>query len=195
MAEVHASMDKFNEQLFELENAIRINPNSSEANWQLGWRHATFGRFAEAFEYLRRARVLDPLDPAVTVTLLIVLRTAGKIDEALEVLSEVKELHPRDPVIYGQTAACYIRRKDFASALDAIDIGQKLDPNYHWLKIDRGSAYAMSGRREEALDELRDLMKDESESKRIDAQVWIRTAIGDIDEAFVALMRQAEIHS
>lgn len=55
--------------------------------------------------------------------------------------------------------------------------------------------YALLGKREEALDELRGLMTDESESRRLHAQVWIRTALGDVDEAFEALMRQAETHS
>jgi aryl carrier-like protein len=53
----------------------------------------------------------------------------------------------------------------------------------------------MLGERQKALDELRDLMKEEAESHRLNAQVWIRTQLGDIDEAFEALMRQAELHS
>jgi hypothetical protein len=55
--------------------------------------------------------------------------------------------------------------------------------------------YGLSGRREEAMDELQDLMKDESESNRVNAQYWIRTALGDIDEAFEALMRAAELRA
>ena len=37
-------------------------------------------------------------------------------------------------------------------------------------------------------------MKEEAESHRLHAQVWIGTALGDIDEAFEALMREAELH-
>jgi hypothetical protein len=36
---------------------------------------------------------------------------------------------------------------------------------------------------------------DKSEENRLDAQVWIGTALGDLDQAFKALMRQAELHS
>ena len=57
----------------------------------------------------------------------------------------------------------------------------KVDPHNHWIRIGRGMMYAMSGEREKAVDELRDLMKEEAESHRLHAQVWIGTALGGID--------------
>jgi hypothetical protein len=53
----------------------------------------------------------------------------------------------------------------------------------------------LSGRKVEVMDELRDLMTDESGSHRLDALYFIRTALGDLDGAFEALMRAAELHS
>ena len=76
-----------------------------------------------------------------------------------------------------------------------MDEGLRFNPDDYRLRVTRGMLYALSGREGEALDELRDLIKDEIESRRLDAQVWIRTALGDLDEAFEALMKQAELHS
>ncbi len=195
MAQVHYAVDRFDEARFKLEKAIRINPNLAEANNLLGQISATFGRFEEAIAYCQKARSLDPLDPYSVTNFIPVLRVAGKVDEALDIAEGLKDLHRKSPRVYNQTALCYLQKKDFAKALDALDIGQRFDPDDHWLKVIRGVAYALLGRREEAMDELRDLMKDEADSHRLNAQFWIGMAVGDLDRAFEALMRQAEIHS
>jgi adenylate cyclase len=195
MAQVHGALDRFEESLLELETAIRINPNLSEANRSLGLRYVSLGRFDEGIRYYRKACSLDPLDPGPALALTNVLRASGRVDEALEVAGEQKELHRSHTEVYLDTARCYLQKKDFARASEELDAGLRLNPDDYWLRMERGRLSALSGRREEALDELRDLMKDEAESHRLDAQVRIRTALGDLDEAFEALMRQAEIHS
>jgi len=195
MALVHGAMDRFEEERFELERAIRINQNLAEANLWLGWQNAVFGRFDEAIKYYRKARSLDPLDPEPANQLVRVLRVSGRVDEALDVVNELKELYRSEDMVYIHLSMCYLQERDFAKALGAIDVGLRFNPNDYWLKVARGVTNAMAGRREEATDELRNLMTAEAESQRQIAQVWIRAALGDLDEAFVALMRAAELHS
>jgi tetratricopeptide (TPR) repeat protein len=195
MEGVHVALDRFGESLLEGETAIRINPNLVSANHELGWIYSVLGRFDEAIGYLRKARSLDPLDPYPVGVLIMALRVAGKVDEALEVVGGPKELHLRSPFVYFQTACCYLQKKDFDRASEALDDGLRFNPDDYRLRVTRGMLYALSGRRGEALDELRDLAKDGIESRRLSAQVWIRTALGDLDEAFEALMREAELHS
>jgi adenylate cyclase len=195
MAIVHQAKDRFDEAHLELKRAIRINPNLAGVNQLLGWNSAIFGRFDESIIYLRKACSLDPLGTQPMLILIAVLRAAGRIDEALEFVKEIEKFHPKDPAIYTTIAAYYLQKRDFAQAMDATDLGLKLDPGDHLLRMYRGVAYAMSGRREEAIDELRELKKDKSESNRLNAQVWINTALGNIDDAFKALMKQAELHA
>ena len=195
MGAIHSAMDRFDESHLELERAIRINPNLAEANLMLGAYYETFGRFDEAMSFVQKARSLDPLDPDPALYMTILLRVTGKVDDALAVVERLKEVHRRVPWVYFQAALCYLQKRDFAKALDAVDVGLRFNPDEHLLRTARGMTFALSGRREEALDELRDLMKDEAESHRIDAQYWIRTALGDLDEAFEALMRAAELHA
>ena len=195
MGLVHSAMDRFEEERFELERAIRINPNLAEANLWLGWENAVFGRFDEAVNYYQKARSLDPLDPTSAFQLTRALRVAGRVDEALEVVEELEELHQGEDWVHIAISMCYLQKKDFAKALDAIEAGLRFKPKDWYLSLGRGVVYAMSGSRKEALDELRDLMTADAESQRLTAQVWIRAALGDLDEAFEALMRQAELHS
>jgi tetratricopeptide (TPR) repeat protein len=195
MARVHDALDRFDEERLELERAIRINPNLADANRLLGWNHAVFGRFDEGIIYLRKACALDPLDAVPASYLIMVLRVAGKVEEALDVVEGLKDLHRRNPLVYVRSANCYMQKKDYARALYEIDTGLTFNPDHHWLKTARGVVYALSGMKAEAKDELRNLMKDESESNRVYARLWMGMALGDLDEAFSALMRQAEIHS
>jgi tetratricopeptide (TPR) repeat protein len=195
MALVHGAMDRFEEERLELERAIRINPNLAEANLWLGWRHAVFGRFDEAIKYYRKARSLDPLDPDPAIQMARALRVAGRMEDALKVSKELKELRLSEEWFYLSSAMWYLQEKDFAKALDAIEAGLRFKPDDWYLRLARGVAYALSGRRGEAMDELRDLMTAEAESQRLLAQVWMGAALGDLDEAFGALRRQAELHS
>jgi len=195
MAMVHSNMDRFEQERFELEWAIQINPNLAQANLWLGWQNAVFGRFDEAIKCYRKARSLDPLDPIPAGYLIAVLRVTGRVDDALEMVEELKTVHMGEDWIYYIRAACYLQEKDFARSFDAINAGLRFKPNDWNLRLVRGMAYALSGSRKEALDELRDLMTADAESQRLNAQVRIRTSLGDLDEAFVALMRQAELHA
>jgi adenylate cyclase len=195
MARVHNAMDRLDEELPELKRAISINPNLAEAYFELGWVSAILGRFDEGVSYLRRAQALDPLDPAPTKILVPVLRVTGRVDEALAEVERLKEVHRRLTMVYHLEIMCHLQRRDFAKALRAVEAGLMVDPDDHWIRIGRGMTYALSGKKEKAMDELRDLMKEEAESHRLNAQVWIGTSLGEIDEAFGALMREAELHS
>jgi adenylate cyclase len=196
MASVLEAMDRFDEALLESKIAIRVNPNLAEARRELGWECAVLGRFDEAVSHLERARTLDPLDPNPSLILIPILRVTGKVDGALREVERVKEVYGRLPMIYHVETLCHLQERDFAGALRAIESGLRVDSNDHWIRVGRGMVNAMLGEREKAMDELHDLMKEkETESHSLDAQVWIGTQLGDIDEAFEALIRQAELHS
>jgi adenylate cyclase len=195
MGSVHVAMDRFEESQLELEKAIRINPNLSWANEVLATEYAPFGRFLEAVNYIQKACYLDPLNPSPVRILTNILRAKGKVNEALDVVRRFKERDRTNPVVYLQTALCYLQTRNFSRAGEILKEGLKFNPDDYWLRVARGMMYALEGRRGEAMDELRDLMADENESNRRDAQVWIRTSMGDLDEAFEALMKEAEFHS
>jgi adenylate cyclase len=195
MAQVHFEMDRFEDADLEAEKAIRINPNLADAIFQLGEGCARRGRFDKAIEYYRKACSLDPLDGSKTLSFAAVLRRAGRVNEALAVVEERKEGHPTEDWVYFQPAMCYLQMKDFAKTLAVLDVGLRNCTDVLWLRLLQGVVWAVTGKRKEAMDVLQDLMKDEAESHRLRAQVWIGTAVGDLDGAFRALMRQAELHS
>jgi hypothetical protein len=63
------------------------------------------------------------------------------------------------------------------------------------VEISQGLLFATSGKRKEAEASLKEITAFENESLRLNGELWIRAALGDLDEAFGVLMRQAEERS
>jgi adenylate cyclase len=201
-AEAHAAMaavclgkDNFERGRFEMERAVQINPNLAQGHYSLGENACTFGRLDEGLAHFEKAFALDPLSVAVGTVYCNSLRGAGRVEKAIEVLRRLEVIHPKSEGVYDVLATCYIHAKDFAKASESIDIGLRASPDSTAIRIDRGCLYALLGRRKEAEDEIRELSRGRSETTRANAQFFIRAALGDFDEAFEALFRQAELHS
>ena len=187
--------DRYQDCIYEAQEAIRINPNLSEAHSVLGNTLASQGRLDEALVSLRRAYELDPLLFDAGLMLGSVALIAGRDDEALEVLTRMREFFPANPRVFGALAGFYRSRNDFTRALEMNDQGQRLAPGDLWLKQQQGVLYALTGRREEATRQLEELSREGSRMMQLTAQLFINTALGNIDEAFNALMKAAESHA
>ena len=195
MSSVHSLRDKNLEAVREAKGALGINPNLSDAYQQLGMAHASLGRLDEAVEDFSRARGLDPLSFSPLNCLAQVYRAAGMRDYAWIVLETLKELHPNHPLTYFQRAVWYREGKDFARAQESLDVGLRIFPGDHHLMTEQGVLYALTNRRQDAEKQLSRVMSHDEEKVRLHGAVFIQTALGNYDDAFKALMRQAEIHA
>lgn len=195
LAAVHEAFDRFEDARLETEKALQINPNLSEAHSRLGTLNCTFGRFDVGIAHYLKAWELDPLSTHTGFILSHALRVAGRTDEAFTVLGRFKDVFPRSPYVFDAFATLYFQTNEFDKAEKCINTGLGYSPGNWFLKIDRGCLYAYVGKRIEAEKELNDLMNDKGDVPRDFAQLFIRTALGDLDEAFEALMRQALLHT
>ncbi len=196
MATVSLARDRFELARQEMEKAIQINPNLSEVYHLLGEEHLTFGRFKEGVACARKAYGLDPLSYGAGTTLANGLRIAGMVDEAIEVLHTLKELHPNNPGVYDWLSVCYFHKKELVMAGECLDIGLRMSPKNTYLRIDRGCLWGLLGKRKEAEDELNALLAEEaSPTGRLNAIFFIRTFLGDMNEAFETLNQLADLHA
>jgi TolB-like protein/KaiC/GvpD/RAD55 family RecA-like ATPase/Tfp pilus assembly protein PilF len=195
MADVNAFLDRFEESISEAEEALKINPNLPEAYIVLGANYAGVGKVDQALTSFRKAYELDPLSSRAGFRVAEAYRNAGREDDALATLEKLRELNPRNPRVYGDLADCYLQQRDFVRAQQMLNNGLLIDPNEPNLRIGQGVLYALNGRRKEAERELLSLQSDGRESVRLFAQLYIQTALGNLDDAFKALSRHAENHS
>ena len=200
-ADAHAALsgvlqylDEFRESLAEAQKAIQLNPNSPEAYFTLGFTHCTEGKVEESLPFFRKAIELDPLSVQKARVLAHALGIAGRGEEARTMLSKMRRIYPENPTVYLSTAESYILDKDFVKAQEFIDKGQALNPVEPLLLMSQGLLYAFTGRPEQARGMLRKLESLQRETPLTFSQIYIYTALGDIDEAFKALDRATETH-
>jgi adenylate cyclase len=195
LAEVHGLLDRFEASIGEAERAIEINPNLSEAYETLGRQQATLRGLEKSLAALRRAVELDPLAVRTALLLAWVAQLAGHEPEALGVLERTDRLSPKDPRVYDGLAEYHRLRGEFATARDVIESALGFAPDDTALRIDRGVLFAVTGERRQAEQVLEEMGAVSNDTGRLNARLFIRAALGDLDEAFGALDALAENHS
>jgi adenylate cyclase len=195
LAEVHGLLDRFAEGVAEAQRAIEINPNLSEAYETLGRQQTMLKGLEVGLPAFRKAHELDPLGIRPAVVLAWVAQLAGHEDEARDVLERMDRLSPGNPTVCDGLGEYYRLKGDFSKARKALDRGLKDHPDDEALRVDVGVLCAMSGKRKEAEQILREVEGFAGEAGRLNARLFIRAALGDLDEAFAALSRLAEVHA
>jgi adenylate cyclase len=195
LAEVHGLLDRFAAAIAEAERAIEINPNLSEAYETLGRQQSSLGELEKGLVAFRRSLELDPLAVRTAVLLAWVSQLAGHDDEAIEVLERMRRLSPKDPRVYDGLAEFYRLRGDYGKAKASLDQGLADNPGDWALRIDLAVFFAVTGARAQAEAILHEAERASTETARLNAQLFIRAALGDLDEAFTALAALAETHA
>jgi adenylate cyclase len=200
-ADAHAALavtlqylDEFKESVAEAEKAIQLNPNAAEAYFALGFTRCTEGRVEQSLSYFRKSLELDPLSVQKARVLASALGIVGKSQEARTMLGKMFRIYPENPMVCLSMAESYIFEKDYARAQEFIDRGQALNPVEPLLLINQGLVYAFTGRPEQARGMLRKLESLQRETPLTYSQIFIHTALGEIDEAFKALNKASETH-
>jgi adenylate cyclase len=201
-AEAHAAMasvcnvlDKFDQVRLEAEAAVKINPNLSEAHLAIGIDLASMGRLDEALESMEKAHELDPLAVHVADILGRTARVAGKVERSLEILGRMSVLSPNNPRVISGLVESYMVKQDFEAAEKLLNEGLRISPREPLLRLNQGLLLVYTGRRKEAEEALSELERDKVEAFRLYGQLFINAALGNLDAAFNALSRQAEIHA
>jgi Flp pilus assembly protein TadD len=104
-------------------------------------------------------------------------------------------LTPLSPRILSGLAESHMMKEDFVKAQELLTKGLQLNPTEPLLRLNQGLLYALTGRKSKAEESMRELMTDKAETVRLYAQLFINAALGNLDEAFKALMRQTDTHS
>jgi len=195
MAGVHSMFDRFDAELVEAEAAVRINPNLSGAYMSLGMVDTIRHTLGDALPMFRRAYELDPLSPGPGEMLASTASWVGEDDEARGVLARLKEFNPKNPKIYLSIADFHMEKKDFGEAQRMVDVARGLSPDEPATALSQCLLFALEGKRKEAESLLEGILASENETFRLFAELLVHAALGDLDEAFRVLTRQAETHS
>jgi tetratricopeptide (TPR) repeat protein len=169
----------------EFKRAIELNPSDSDARRQYGFHLTFMGQFDEAVAQMRRARELDPASPVKITETGQALYSARRYDEAIEECRKALEMDPNLGFAHWVLGLAYMEKRMYEQATRAFQNAIPLSGDSPDEAASLGHAYALSGKRDEALKILRELMQ-QSRRKYISPTViaMLCGALGEKDQAF-----------
>lgn len=130
--------------------AVKRNPNHSQAFFQIGYCLTKLGKNREAIEPYRKALELKPQDPTILSNLCAAYGNSGRYDEAVKSCQEAIQLNPSLAEAYNNLGWSYHRRGRNEDAIQACKQAIRLQPDLAMAHYNLGNAYAALKRYEEA---------------------------------------------
>jgi tetratricopeptide (TPR) repeat protein len=173
--------------------AIELNPNLAAAHGNYALHLAITGRTAEALSENRRAQELDPFRITYKGAEGGILVSARKYDEALLVFRDVVRMQPDYALAHVGLGHTYAAKGMYAEAVNEFRTAGSLYGGVTNALSDQGYAYAMWGKRGEALAILNRL-KASREYVSPAGLAVLHAALGDKEAAFRWLERAYAEH-
>jgi TolB-like protein/DNA-binding winged helix-turn-helix (wHTH) protein/Tfp pilus assembly protein PilF len=172
----------------ELKRAVMLSPNSSDSHNGYGMFLTFMGRTGEGVRELQKALELDPLVMARNINLGWGLLYARRYDESIAQLKKTLELAPDVGYTNMHLAWSYAQKRMYPEAMAACRRAVGLLPDDQLVAGGCGMAYALAGRRQDAL-ALLDRLKKRPGCLDAYNVALIYDGLGDIDRAMEWLER------
>jgi tetratricopeptide (TPR) repeat protein len=144
-------LQRYEEALTALEQAIRLDPNNALAYLGKGATLDDLKRYEEALAAFEQAIRLDPTDALAYLGKGTTLHDLKRYEEALAAYDQAIRLDPNYASAYYHKGNALRKLKRYEEALVAFEQAIRLDPNYTYAYISKGNALHNLKRYEEAL--------------------------------------------
>ena len=172
----------------ELKRAIQINPNNAGAHAEYGTYLEALGRFDEAVAERERCRQLEPILPISIADVGYPLYYAGRYDEALVHYQKALEIDPNFSWGHLWIGQVYVQQGLYDKAFIEIRKAVELSGGNVRHIATLGHAYAVAGKRDEALKILDELQRPAAQKYVSPFFVaLIYAGLGEKDQAFAWL--------
>jgi eukaryotic-like serine/threonine-protein kinase len=174
----------------EFRRAIELKPNYGHAHEYYGWYLVSVGRFEEGVEESKRARELDALSLETNAMAGQNFYFAHQYDLAIDTFRKTLDMEPNYWIARTLLGASYEAKGDFPRAVAECEKARKIETSIPLALSELGHAYAVSGKKreaEQALKELKDWSKQSYVPAYNFAEVYI--GLGEKEQAFALLER------
>ncbi|HEY6118514.1 MAG TPA: protein kinase [Pyrinomonadaceae bacterium] len=177
----------------EYKRTLELNPNNPTAHGGYGTYLEALGRFDEAAAERERSRQLDPVSAFTTADVGYPLYYARKYDEALEHFRKGIELDSNLSWAHLWIGQVYVQQARYDEAFNEINRAISLSEGNVRGIATLGHAYAVSGKRSEALKVLAQL-QEQAKQKYVSAYfiALIYSGLNEKDQAFAWLEKAYE---
>ena len=183
----------------EYKRALELNQGLGEAHRNYGWYLAWMGRFEEAIAEAKRALDIDPLSVYIRRTMGVVLYCAGLYDQAIEEHRKALDMDPFFEIVHADLGKVYVQKGMYSEAISELQEAVALSKSRTDVRAEYqgqlGYAYAVSGKRAEALKIIEELIE---KSKKMYVSplciAYVYVGLGMKEEAFEWMEKACEIH-
>lgn len=168
--------------MIEFRRAIDLKPTYSVAHLRYAYFLMWSLHIDQALSHMKRAQQLDPASPITNAALGSVLLVAREYDEAIKYSHRALELEPTQMAARINLADAYLEKKMYTEALQQLD--KIPERNDEYVIAEKGYAYAVAGRKQEALKLFAQLEKIVGEKGAPYVYARFYGALGDNDKAF-----------
>jgi TolB-like protein/DNA-binding winged helix-turn-helix (wHTH) protein/Flp pilus assembly protein TadD len=172
----------------EYKRAIALNPGYATAHHWHAWHLIVMGRHVEALAELRKAESLDPLSLIINTDLADALCIARLYDDSIRQSRKALELDPNFALAHYQLGQALEQKHMHDDAIAAFRRAIELSGDNAALGSALAHAYAVSGRKQDAIKMAEDLATDPSRLSSTDANIaLIYVGLEDRDQAMIWL--------
>jgi tetratricopeptide (TPR) repeat protein len=150
----------------QYKEAIDLDPEYPDAHLNLGLTYADQDRIEEALSAFHRAIELNPADAFARHELAAILMDEGDYRAAISQLKEVKRREPENVEAHIDRGICFAQKGFYAEAEKAYLRGRELAPADLLLQYNTAALYALWGRAEDSLQQLRAAIGQDPEKVR-----------------------------
>ncbi len=186
----------------EYRRAIELNPGNSDAHYGYAIILSAMCRHDEAIAEIERAEELDPLTLALKFSIAYTYSNARQYDRAIERFERLLELNPNNADVLASLGKARVYQDRSERGVAELRTATDLSGNNPAFKASLAWAYAMTGRRAEAIRMLDELERSPTPATIPEglpstsvAAAQAFAALGDADRAFAWLERAYEERS
>jgi urea transport system substrate-binding protein len=179
----------------EFQRAIELKPRLDMARDAYAQCLAFQGRFEEALAQQEQALAINPHSPYLITNLSYLYYMQRRYDLALEHARRALQIDPDYTAAHDYLGAAYLRKGEFAAALDEFRKCRRLD-DVPWYLARLAAAQAVAGNTAEAralLAQIQEVSKQRYVTP--ECHVLVHVSLGDKDAAFAWLQKMYDVRS
>jgi TolB-like protein/DNA-binding winged helix-turn-helix (wHTH) protein/Flp pilus assembly protein TadD len=174
----------------EYKRALALNPGYATAHHWYAWHLIVMGRNDEGIAELKKAESLDPLSLIISADLADALCIAHFYDESVQQSQKTIEMDPHFAVAHYQQGQALEQKHRHDEAIAEFRRAIELSGGNTTFESNLANAYAVSGRKEEAIKIVKDLENRQSQGSSTDASIaLIYVGLGDNNRAMLWLSK------
>jgi TolB-like protein/DNA-binding winged helix-turn-helix (wHTH) protein/Tfp pilus assembly protein PilF len=177
----------------EYKQAIKLKPGYATAHQWYSWHLIMMGRNSEAMSEIRKAESLDPVSLIISADIADALCVAHLYDEAVQQSKKTLELDPNFAVGHYELGQALVQKHMYDEAIAEFQRAIELSGHSGAFDSSLGHVFAVSGRKEEALNMVKVLKARDDQNPSAGADIaMIYVGLGDQDQAMIWLSRAYE---